>query len=1020
VRTPVAERGAGLEAKFPVQAKLRVGAVDDPLEREADDLADHIMGLPDLGASLLQRCPGGCPGDEELRRCAVRRWADGGSGKPTVAAPVDQAIDRHRGGGSPLTRSARRFFERRFGASFDTVRVHTDAEASRLAAAVSARAFTVGRDIFFGDGQFRPEAPDGRRLLAHELTHTIQQAHRQQVQRQLEAEPAQPPDAGLLYQTYQDDLVALGKELYRLVSESPANTGLVLQVLDEVPWESRDNVAYWFVQPLSDNQLLQVAAGEHGRDLLGRLRTELGGGASWPSEQQEIGRIDRALAEAAPGPALALPSLGPGVPPFPFDLDPATDIEGQFTIERYLDLQTAWSWVESDPGTTDQLLASLQRRVESVRPLIACVSPPGDDSAVEELDELAAELGYAVERLTGEDDRGFEAMREHFEWIAGELLDLDPVFEGVERTGSVGSCVTVVLLPFAEGLIEGLTAIDPAQGRLFSSRITNNPYFGAGFTLGAQAGILIDAKDVVFDAVAFARHPVATTQEAMEAFADLVDELFGPEGAEAARGIGRGAAGQLGAKIAKLNKVPGPFRFAFDLGMEVGPAIVYTVLSFLGFEGFVAGRLVFLADEGLKRLKSFQRLSTLFRRAPDAEAPPQAGPPEAGPAPAPAGREAAPEAPPTLEEIIRDDGVVLSSGHRILLIGEQLARCSACAILKVVYRPVLEHPELAPAVRTALVDRIDDLQRQFDGWRSEGLTRDEALRELDGQLKKLDDEITGLADRFKVTIGFEPGPELAELAELLEQTLPNRPDAIGFLIESFPNRPEAIRLLLQQENAAALVTALVSPRFGEGARREFAMVWRARSENAAIRNAIIRVLESPAPSSRLEAALRQLRTVDVRDANAIDEIVTPLGQPAIRTVPLVPNRPWRNQNPDFLTPEEFAALPETGTIPPNRVRFAQRSASPVFDDGRPVQETIDQLSDPAFNPAAIEEIEICLHEDRVYTLSTRRVIAAQAAALVRPDLEISYRKKTRLTPTDLGKLQQVDGVSIDISGAMAP
>lgn len=78
--------------------------------------------------------------------------------------------------GQPLDAGTRAFMEPRFGFDFSRVRVHTDARAAESAQAVNALAYTVGRDVVFGTGQYAPETSEGRRLVAHELTHTIQQA----------------------------------------------------------------------------------------------------------------------------------------------------------------------------------------------------------------------------------------------------------------------------------------------------------------------------------------------------------------------------------------------------------------------------------------------------------------------------------------------------------------------------------------------------------------------------------------------------------------------------------------------------------------------------------------------------------------------------------------------------------------------------------------------------------------------------------------------------------------------------
>ena len=98
-----------------------------------------------------------------------------GEGEADVAPEVEPAIERARGGGQGLDHGVRRQMESAFGSDFSGVRVHTGAEAHELNRAVSAVAFTTGQDIFFRDGAYNPSNPEGKELLAHELTHVVQQ-----------------------------------------------------------------------------------------------------------------------------------------------------------------------------------------------------------------------------------------------------------------------------------------------------------------------------------------------------------------------------------------------------------------------------------------------------------------------------------------------------------------------------------------------------------------------------------------------------------------------------------------------------------------------------------------------------------------------------------------------------------------------------------------------------------------------------------------------------------------------------
>lgn len=157
-----------------IQPKLATSQPDDPDEREADRVAERI-GTTDAEPSHAP-CPAcaasgaTCPKCEEDTR--VQRKA-----LPGIANAARPPIPALRSGGRPLPESARAFFEPHFRTDFSAVRIHTDASASRFAESIGARAYTVGSDIGFGRSQYAPETSDGRRLLAHELTHVIQQAN---------------------------------------------------------------------------------------------------------------------------------------------------------------------------------------------------------------------------------------------------------------------------------------------------------------------------------------------------------------------------------------------------------------------------------------------------------------------------------------------------------------------------------------------------------------------------------------------------------------------------------------------------------------------------------------------------------------------------------------------------------------------------------------------------------------------------------------------------------------------------
>ena len=158
-----------------VQRKLRVGAANDPLEAEADRVADHVMRMPDVSISspsapaVVQRKCEACEEEEKN----VRKKSDGQNASAGEAPPI--VHDVLGSPGHPLDAGTRAFFEPRFGADFSRVRVHSDSVAVQSTGAVNALAYTRGSDIVFGQDQYQPATFAGRKLVAHELAHVVQQ-----------------------------------------------------------------------------------------------------------------------------------------------------------------------------------------------------------------------------------------------------------------------------------------------------------------------------------------------------------------------------------------------------------------------------------------------------------------------------------------------------------------------------------------------------------------------------------------------------------------------------------------------------------------------------------------------------------------------------------------------------------------------------------------------------------------------------------------------------------------------------
>ncbi len=101
---------------------------------------------------------------------------------PTVTSNIESSVNSLKGGGQPLSESTRSYFEPRFGSDFSSVRIHNDSKAAETAKSINAKAFTTGKDVVFGAGQYSPGTSTGKQLLAHELTHVVQKRKQKFIQ----------------------------------------------------------------------------------------------------------------------------------------------------------------------------------------------------------------------------------------------------------------------------------------------------------------------------------------------------------------------------------------------------------------------------------------------------------------------------------------------------------------------------------------------------------------------------------------------------------------------------------------------------------------------------------------------------------------------------------------------------------------------------------------------------------------------------------------------------------------------
>jgi hypothetical protein len=188
------KRSPFFSKSLPVQAKLTVNAPDDMYEQEADRVADQVTSVSNLSlntpphtSTAVQRKCDKCE-QEQLQRKPIthsiqskaahiqqKSEPPGTSHESASSTGLEAQLTSKQNGGNPLPGSVKGLMESRIGYNFDRVRIHTDQDSVQMNRDLGAQAFTHGENIFFGAGKFNPHSTSGSHLLAHELTHVIQQ-----------------------------------------------------------------------------------------------------------------------------------------------------------------------------------------------------------------------------------------------------------------------------------------------------------------------------------------------------------------------------------------------------------------------------------------------------------------------------------------------------------------------------------------------------------------------------------------------------------------------------------------------------------------------------------------------------------------------------------------------------------------------------------------------------------------------------------------------------------------------------
>ncbi len=215
-------------APAAAQCKSTIGQNNGIMEHRADAMTDKIMRMPITQNNAIQRRCNHCE-EEENDGMAQRKplvsfiqKKEKSNGAGTASDAVTNQINATKSGGSDMDNQTLSFMESRFGTSFQDVRIHTGDYASNLSRQLNAQAFTVGNDVYFNQNKYAPNTNEGKHLLAHELTHTIQQnndAQRKLLQRKQELTDDPPGQ-------YQKCLNQINVVITKLEANAGANSSM--------------------------------------------------------------------------------------------------------------------------------------------------------------------------------------------------------------------------------------------------------------------------------------------------------------------------------------------------------------------------------------------------------------------------------------------------------------------------------------------------------------------------------------------------------------------------------------------------------------------------------------------------------------------------------------------------------------------------------------------------------------------------------------------------------------------------
>jgi hypothetical protein len=275
---------------YPVQTKLTVNQPGDKYEQEADKVAAQVVEQINTSKSQPSQF------EQTTQPQPLMRKAEAQESSRGTSPEFETSLKQERGRGQPLAPSIREPMEQAFGTDLSSVRVHTASSSNQLNEAIQAKAFTTGRDVFFRQGAYQPGSREGQQLIAHELTHVVQQGHQEQVIQRKPAASVKKTDIAqnLLKET--SSVTKEGSEIAKAAGASNPATSTATSAGDIVSGFGN------FIEVLRDDQkdtVDKVFAG--GKMATGIVGSSTSITSQWLKSDSQEGGIVSAVSEVAGG-----------------------------------------------------------------------------------------------------------------------------------------------------------------------------------------------------------------------------------------------------------------------------------------------------------------------------------------------------------------------------------------------------------------------------------------------------------------------------------------------------------------------------------------------------------------------------------------------------------------------------------------------------------------------------------------------------------------------------------------------